>query len=219
MRIDKTISWLTALLVVFLTGSAFVLSYNNLQALAEENAIIGWLSFLWPLTLDAFMIAAGLSALRGSLNRDTFGRLWYPWLLVGLFTVLSIAFNILHAPETLLAQSIAAMPPLVVFLALELFASQVAQTTTGVDGEKEQPAVPVAQKETKLPKAQAIPILRDLIGKTGVVDRTKFAEEAGVKPQTVSSWLKYMVQEGMILSVSGNGRYELVEEMEIPDFG
>jgi hypothetical protein len=119
------ISIVTAVLVLFLAGSAFVLSYDALHDLALDNQIKPSLAWLWPLTLDAFMVAASLAVLRASLNSE--GKV-YPWLLVGAFTLASIAFNVVHAPDTLLARAIFALPPAVVFLAFELLMSQTAAT-------------------------------------------------------------------------------------------
>jgi hypothetical protein len=121
MRANTIISWLTALLVLFLAGAAFILSYDALHALAQANGVKRDLAWLWPLTLDAFMIASSLAVLRASLNRE---RTWYPWILVGLFTLASIAFNVLHAPETWLARAVFALPPAVVFLSFELLMGQ-----------------------------------------------------------------------------------------------
>lgn len=120
---NTSISVLTALLVLFLASAAFVLSYDALHALALEKGIKPGLAWLWPLTLDAFMISASLSVLRASLNDE--GKV-YPWALVGAFTVASIAFNVLHAPADLLARAIFALPPAVVFLSFELLMGQTA---------------------------------------------------------------------------------------------
>jgi hypothetical protein len=125
MKANKVISILTAALVLFLAGSAFVLSYDALLALGLAHGIRPGLAWLWPLSLDAFMIAASLAVLRSSLNKE---RTLYPWALVGAFTVASIAFNVLHAERVLLAQAIAALPPAVVFLSFELLMGQTKAT-------------------------------------------------------------------------------------------
>jgi hypothetical protein len=125
MNANKAISIITALLVLFLAGAAFVLSYDALYALALANGIRTSLSWLWPLTLDAFMIAASLAVLRASLSQE---RTAYPWLLVGAFTLASITFNAIHAPGTWLARAIFMLPPAVVFLSFELLMSQIKAT-------------------------------------------------------------------------------------------
>lgn len=125
MTTNKAISILSAILVLFLAAAAFVLSYDALLGLALANGIKPGLAWLWPLTLDAVMIAASLAVLRASLNAE--GKV-YQWGLVGAFTGASIAFNVVHAPATLLARSIFALPPLVVFLGFELLMKQTGAT-------------------------------------------------------------------------------------------
>jgi ribosomal protein L29 len=122
MKANTLISWLTALLVTFLAASAFVLSYDVLRQVAQQNGVNPALAYLWPLTLDAVMIAASLAVLRGNLNRE---RTAYPWLLVGAFTAISMAFNTQHAGTSLLARGVFIMPPLVCFLSFELLMGQV----------------------------------------------------------------------------------------------
>jgi hypothetical protein len=119
---NGAIGWLTAVLVTFLAGAAFILSYDVLHALALASGITPSLAWLWPLCLDAFMIAASLAVLRGNLNRE---RTAYPWLLVGAFTALSMAFNVQHAGADLVARGIYILPPLVCFLGFELLMGQV----------------------------------------------------------------------------------------------
>jgi hypothetical protein len=119
---SRIISIITGALVSFLAASAFVLSYDALHQVALANGITPKLAWLWPLTLDAVMIAASLAVLRNSLNGE---RAVYAWTLVGMFTVLSITFNTLHAPDTWLARGVFALPPAVVFLSFELLVSQI----------------------------------------------------------------------------------------------
>ena len=122
MNAQKGINIISGIIVFFLAVSAFVLSYDALYRLALANGITPWLAWLWPLCLDAFMVSASLAVLRNSLVSE---RTWYQWILVGVFTVLSIAFNAIHAPDTWLARAVFAIPPAVVFLAFELLVSQV----------------------------------------------------------------------------------------------
>ncbi len=122
MKTLRLLTWLSSLLVLFLTGAAFVLSYSALRALAGANGIAANLTWLWPLTVDGFLIVASLAVLRNSLLGE---RALYQWSLVGLFTALSIGFNILHAPRNYTAQVIGAVPPVALFLAFELLMGQL----------------------------------------------------------------------------------------------
>lgn len=120
---NKTISIFTGVLVSFLAASAFVLSYDALYRLALANGITPQLAWLWPLCLDAMMIAASLSVLRNGISGE---RSWYQWGLVAMFTAASITFNMIHAPnDTILARAVFALPPLVTFLSFELLVSQI----------------------------------------------------------------------------------------------
>lgn len=126
MKSNRVISILTAVIVVFLAASAFVLSYEALRDLALNNGIRPGLAFLWPLGIDSFMLAASLAVLRANLNKE---RSLYPWGLVGVFTMVSVGFNVVHANGNLLAQAIAAISPLVVFLSFELLMAMVKSET------------------------------------------------------------------------------------------
>lgn len=125
---NKIIQVSTSLLVAFLAASAFVLSYDALHKLALANGITPSLAWLWPLTLDAVMIAASLIVLSRAMSGE---RARYALALVAMFTLLSIGFNVLHAsviPASLqvwIARAVFALPPIVVFIAFELLASQV----------------------------------------------------------------------------------------------
>jgi hypothetical protein len=73
------------------------------------------------------VIVFSLAVLRGSLLDE---RTIYPWGLVIAFVALSVAFNILHAPDDDLARVIAAVPPVALALAFELFTGQLKSEVT-----------------------------------------------------------------------------------------
>jgi hypothetical protein len=124
-RSNQFISLITAVLVLFLAGAAFWLSFDALRHLAIDNGIALALAWLYPAIVDGAIIVFSLSVLRANLNKE---RAWYPWLLVGLFTVLSVVLNIFHARETVMARVLAAVPPLALFLSFELLMGQVKAT-------------------------------------------------------------------------------------------
>lgn len=90
---DKTISKWTGYLIGFLALASFVLSYEALWTFAADSGIDWRLAWLWPLTLDFFVLVASLSILRNSLNGEPKK---YAWTMVVVFTVLSIVFNAIH---------------------------------------------------------------------------------------------------------------------------
>ncbi len=124
MNANKVISFLTGILVTFLAGAAFVLSFDNLRTLALSNGVTPGLVALWPLGLDAMVVVSCLTVLRGSLSNE---RTLFAWALVFAFTAASIAFNVLTS-ATWLARSIHALPAVVVFLSLELLTGQLKST-------------------------------------------------------------------------------------------
>lgn len=125
----KSINWLfiiTAGIVLFLFASAFILSYDALLKLATANGITPRLAPLWPLGLDAFMAAASLAVIWASTNQTRV--IWFRGL-VGGAVVASITGNILHADGTIVAQAIAALPPVVAFLSFEVLMAMVRHET------------------------------------------------------------------------------------------
>lgn len=136
-RINGFISAITGILVLFLTGAAFILSFHALADLALSAGVSGSLAWLYPAIIDGAIIVFSLSVLRANLSGD---RAAYPWLLVGLFTVLSVVLNIVHAQATLLGRFLAAIPPVALFLSFELLMTQVkaqARRTDAVESLKE----------------------------------------------------------------------------------
>lgn len=119
--------WITVIIVLFLFGSAFVLSYDALLKLAKDNGIDAQLAWLWPLGLDAFMAAASLAVIWASLNQTK--AYWFR-LLVGCAVAASIAGNVLHANDNFVSQAVAALPPIVAFLSFEVLMTMVRHETT-----------------------------------------------------------------------------------------
>jgi hypothetical protein len=120
----KFLSIISVALLLFLGCAAFALSYNALQDIALSSGIEHNLSFLWPLVLDAFVICAGVAALRAGLQGE---RSILPRVLVFLFSALSVFFNITDAGSNNLARLVFSLPPITLLLALEILLEQIAQ--------------------------------------------------------------------------------------------
>lgn len=121
-RTNQIVSICTGTLVAFLALAAFVLSFDALRSLAAASGVDGSMAWLYPAIIDGAIIIFSLSVLQASLNRE---HTRYPWALVGLFTILSISLNILHAPTFPLPRLLAAIPPIALFLSFELLMNQV----------------------------------------------------------------------------------------------
>ena len=129
-RINHLISLVSALLVLFLAGSAFFLSFDSLKDLAVQIGIAEPIAWLYPAIIDGSIIVFSLSVLRANLTRE---RTVYPWVLVSVFTLLSVVLNIIHAQQELLAQFLAAIPPVALFLSFELLLTQLKETAVRLE--------------------------------------------------------------------------------------
>lgn len=121
-RANYIISLFTGLLVALLAAAAFRLSFDALNHLVISNGVPAKMAWLYPAIVDGAIIIFSISVLQASLNRN---KAHYPWLLVGLFTILSVILNIVHAPPDLLARVLAAIPPIALFLSFELLMNQI----------------------------------------------------------------------------------------------
>lgn len=116
-RLEQSIPDLTGIAVLIIVVSAFALSFFNLQAAALQAGISPWLSWLWPVCIDALLIAGSLMILRSSLRNESpvIG-----WSVLISFTAVSTAFNVLHSPEELVSQAAHAVPPVALCVSIEL---------------------------------------------------------------------------------------------------
>jgi hypothetical protein len=102
--------------------AAFSLSYAALYSLASDSGVTWWLVWLWPLTLDAVVIAASGVILWNSLRNE---KAIFAWILSIAFTGASIWFNTEHAGEDLVAKFVFALPPASLFLVTKLASAQI----------------------------------------------------------------------------------------------
>ena len=116
-RVERSIPDLIFLVVITTTISSFALSFVNLQAASIEAGINPWLSWLWPICIDAVLIAGSLMILRSSLRGES------PvvgWLVLLGFTFVSTGFNILHSPEEITSRLAHAVPPISLCVSIEI---------------------------------------------------------------------------------------------------
>jgi hypothetical protein len=151
---NRRLSYITGLLVTFLAAAAFWLSFAALRDLAIEQGVAPGVAWLYPAIIDGAIIVFSLSVVQVSLAGE---RPRYPWVLVGLFTVLSVALNMVHATTEALAKLMAAIPPVALFLSFELLMNQLktaaqkqslGETVAGLEQH-------IADRQAELDKIQA----------------------------------------------------------------
>ena len=118
----KYIAPVTSILVLIIAAMSFVLSYHALQTLSAANGMPYYLSLIWPLLIDFSLVVFSLCVVTAHVHGDS---TWRQWSLVGVSTVATCVYNYLHAPNTLIAQSIAVVPPIMLFFSFELLMMQL----------------------------------------------------------------------------------------------
>lgn len=117
MNHTRLIQYSFALLFIIISVSSFSLSYLNLMSAAIDAGIIPALAWLWPLTIDAFLIMGSLFILQSSLQDEKPAE---GWIVVSVFTVISIGFNIAHSPADWLSRAAHAIPPIALCWSLHM---------------------------------------------------------------------------------------------------
>jgi hypothetical protein len=79
------------------------------------------------LLIDASLIVFSLAVVNAHLHTESTAR---QWALVALYTVATIAFNILHAPPTPLARVVAVIAPLSLFFSFETLMRMLKNSVT-----------------------------------------------------------------------------------------
>jgi len=127
MTNDKYTTRLTILVFVLMTiigGIGFTLSYEALMTVAQDHGKSGWLGVLWPLIIDAPIVAFSLAAVIAAAKDRSAAT---PRGVVILATVATIAYNWFHAyapgvplMTNVVAVSVAVMAPVMYFLSFEV---------------------------------------------------------------------------------------------------
>ena len=113
MNTTKIIAWLTAVTVAIIAVLSFTLSYAALYEMALSNGYPVALAYIWPLLIDAPLVVFSLATVNSYLHNESTVK---QWILVGVYTLLTIFFNALHAPtiNDVIPGSIVATLPLIV---------------------------------------------------------------------------------------------------------
>jgi len=122
MNLNKFITATNILLVILVAAGSFSLSYSALSDLASKNGYAEWRAYVLPLVIDIGMLAFGLAVVHAHLHGTSPLR---RRLLNILYTLATVSFNIVHAPNTLLAHSLAIIPPLTLFFTFEVLMAMI----------------------------------------------------------------------------------------------
>ncbi|WP_432091042.1 DUF2637 domain-containing protein [Streptomyces sp. NRRL F-5630] len=113
-----------AVVTISLTGAAFWLSFEHLHDIAARNGLTGKRAWMWPATVDLFIVAGELLILRASLRHRVDG-----WAigLAASGSLGSIALNVagVGADAELLEYVVAAVPPTAALVAFGALMRQV----------------------------------------------------------------------------------------------
>jgi hypothetical protein len=125
---ERWIPDLTGLLTAIVLLCSFILSFSNLRYAAEISQIDPVLTWAWPLCIDSLLVSGSLLILRNSIRREStrFG-----WLVLSVFTGISIAFNVAVSPSNLLSQASHAVPPVTLMVSIEILMSIVRSDLAG----------------------------------------------------------------------------------------
>lgn len=113
---NSLISFVTGLLILLIAIGSFALSYNNLHQTALSHGVGPNLAYIWPLLIDFALVVFSLAVVQSNLNNEPAYR---RWLMVALYTIATIAFNVYHAPANIAAQIVAVVAPVTLFLSFE----------------------------------------------------------------------------------------------------
>jgi hypothetical protein len=113
--------------VLVLAAAAFTLSYDALHQLALDSRVRPGLAWIWPVVIDGTIVVALLTVLAA---KRAAARIGYPWVLAGLFSAASVAFNVAHAPDRPVAQLVFAMAPVALVLTIHLLMQQASWRPT-----------------------------------------------------------------------------------------
>ncbi len=117
MDTRQIIQLLFALLFAIICVSSFALSFMNLADAAKTAGIPDGWTMLWPLGIDTFIVMGSLFILQASIQRESTLE---GWAVVGIFTIISIGFNIAHSPSDYLSRAAHGVPPVALCWSLHL---------------------------------------------------------------------------------------------------
>lgn len=117
-RVEGIIPDAVFLLVAIVAAGSFILSYFNLMVAATNAGIPGFLTPAFPIVVDSFLLIGTLTVLRNSLINESTRK---GWVVLVIFTFISICLNVSVGETTLISYACHSLPPLALAISLDLF--------------------------------------------------------------------------------------------------
>ena len=114
-------------IVLVITVVSFILSYQNIAGLAADNGMTAFQAALFPFLIDASMLVFAVAFLERTLKDNGSKRAWGLTLMIGLYAMLSVAFNVWHSNFTPAGIVIAVVIPMTLFFTFETAMGQIRQ--------------------------------------------------------------------------------------------
>lgn len=184
----KRQSKLSAILIAIIALIAFVLSYNAIQKLAYDNGTPERLSYLVPLVIDGALVVFAIAMLDAATAYNK--RPYAISALVGVFVLISIAFNIAHSNMQLIGIAIAVIAPFALFATFETLMWQIKQAIESRD----------ASLQSQL---QAVSGERD-----NLKHQLQMANERITNLETIQSYWKTINEETRVVIRYNAGEFE-----------
>lgn len=115
-RSTHIIRYLSLALVFLLAVGAFAQSYAVLWDVALAYGLPPEMAWFWPLLVDGAIVVFSLAVVRNGLLGE---RTWWPWILVILFTLGTVALNGIHSDGRYVSIAVAVVAPIALVLAFE----------------------------------------------------------------------------------------------------
>ncbi|MET8658171.1 DUF2637 domain-containing protein [Streptomyces griseus] len=147
---DRALAAGAAVVTVLLTGAAFWLSYEHLHDVADGNGLDAARAWVWPATVDLFIIAGELLMLRAALRNRIDG---WAIALAATGSLGSIALNVAGVGDGAqpMEYVVAAVPPTAALVAFGALMRQVHEALA---------ARPADETVTLTVSSPAVPVIR-----------------------------------------------------------
>ncbi|MFJ7523923.1 DUF2637 domain-containing protein [Streptomyces griseus] len=151
---DRALAAGAAVVTVLLTGAAFWLSYEHLHDVADGNGLDAARAWVWPATVDLFIITGELLMLRAALRNRVDG---WAIALAATGSLGSIALNVAGVGDGAQAMEyvVAAVPPTAALVAFGALMRQVHEALATPRPTAE--PVPVTTPQSAVPVTRPVP--------------------------------------------------------------